>query len=602
MMMTDEEGSQLASPLLPPNGVDAVDDESPAARPTAPVEDRDDDDDRSAFRGRFLPRFGFAARPNAVVLSTFAVSVLMSFSIGLTVGIVPEILTDRYARIDRLDGGDDGVDGPLRPCWRYTSGTMPDSCTRGAVDAQTGSAYGTFVQNLLTFFFNAVIGSRSDEIGRRGPLIASVFLNALVPASLLAVELFENLNPVWFYASNAVTGLISFPSLIFATLADGCPEEHRAGRFARTMAGFYGGLAPTLGARMGHVAASWWSLGLGIAALLVSILFLPETVVEVTVVVANAPTTGDDSDDGAASDLASSSQRRCELRHHCERRDEEEQEAESDGLRTSSSASFPDDPPPRSRGEAFAAAMLRPLRETTILSRDGGLMLVAVASFLSAAVYSTDSSLVLFYIEENLNVREDDIASMFFLMGLLGAILQGIGLRPLVSFLGETRLLVLTFAVGTIHNLLYGIAVRKSEITVALSLSQVTKLNYPLLSSLASRRVGPTEQGRVQGALLGLNALAGAIGPVAMNWIYVQTRSGEHRHTGPGTMFVVASGLYLAGTFVACRIHAVFPASTATTTTALDDDDDEICDADESAGTGASSSEGSDEPGGIATI
>merc|ERR1712224_1190540 len=95
----------------------------------------------------------------------------------------------------------------------------------------------------------------------------------------------------------------------------------------------------------------------------------------------------------------------------------------------------------------------------------------------------------------------------------------------------------------------------------ALSLSQVTKLSYPLLSSLASQQVGDDEQGRVQGALLGLNALAGAVGPVTMNWIYIRTKDGRF---GPGTMFVLASSLCVIGTLVVGRIS---PSRKSTTTT-----------------------------------
>lgn len=199
------------------------------------------------------------------------------------------------------------------------------------------------------------------------------------------------------------------------------------------------------------------------------------------------------------------------------------------------------------------AVFLRPLREMTILNRDGVLRLVALGSFLQAAVYSTDSSLVLFYIEEQLNVREDDIAYMFFFMGVLGVVLQGIGLQPLVYCLGERGLLIVSFLSGTLHNFLYGVARNKATITAALSLSQLTKLNYPILSSLASQQVGLDEQGRVQGALLALNALAAALGPVSMNWIYERTKN-DSNYFGPGTMFLFASFLYLLGTLVVSMI------------------------------------------------
>ncbi|KAL3903582.1 MAG: hypothetical protein SGILL_010391 [Bacillariaceae sp.] len=181
-----------------------------------------------------------------------------------------------------------------------------------------------------------------------------------------------------------------------------------------------------------------------------------------------------------------------------------------------------------------------------ILCRSYFLRILTLASFLSAAVYSTDVSLVLFYIEDHLNVGDADIAQMFFVMGILGVLLQAMGIQPLVNCLGEKGLLIVSFLSGTLHNFLYGAAKNKTSITVALSFSQLTKLNYPILSSLASQGVGIDEQGQVQGALLAMNALAGAMGPVSMNYIYEKTK--ESSPFGPGTMFLLASSLYFLGT------------------------------------------------------
>mmetsp|Transcript_6929 Transcript_6929/g.16346 ORF Transcript_6929/g.16346 Transcript_6929/m.16346 type:complete len:149 (+) Transcript_6929:3-449(+) len=96
----------------------------------------------------------------------------------------------------------------------------------------------------------------------------------------------------------------------------------------------------------------------------------------------------------------------------------------------------------------------------------------------------------------------------------------------------------------------------------ASGLSQLTKLGYPILGAMASKRVEPSEQGRVQGALSGWNALAGAVGPVSMQKVYEHTRfHRSHRIDGhgdsligPGTMFLVLSAMYFCGTVVACLI------------------------------------------------
>ena len=488
-----------------------------------------------------IRRFLCDSARSKAVLAAFCVSMLLSFSIGLTVAIVPEVLTDRYARLYHGYSAEEQLHQQQLPppCWEFEKSLMPEACTRGADDALTGSAWGMFIQNMVIFFFNASIGSYSDVHGRRSLLIVSIFLNTLVPAALLAMQLIASMDPFWYYASNAFTGMVPYNALVFATLSDNCPEEYRAGRFATNLAGFYFGFAtaPTLALWMSsHTAASWWSLALSTVALAFSVVFLPETLPAITSVLAEEH----EETDPAAVEAAAATSTEAEV-------------FESNGCENNSSRT----PCPQTIG----AIVLRPVREMAILNRNGVMRLLALASFLAATVYSTDVSLVLFYIEEHLNVREDDIASMFFIMGVLGAILQGIGLQPIVYVLGEHGLLVLAFASGTLHNFLYGVARNKTTITVALSLSQLTKLSYPVLSSLSSRQVGLDEQGQIQGALLALNALGGAIGPISMNWIYERTKTSD-KYFGPGTMFLFASFLYFLGTIVISSIPSTVTGGT----------------------------------------
>eukprot|EP00531_Pseudo-nitzschia_arenysensis_P009591 CAMPEP_0116126244 /NCGR_PEP_ID=MMETSP0329-20121206/6232_1 /TAXON_ID=697910 /ORGANISM="Pseudo-nitzschia arenysensis, Strain B593" /LENGTH=701 /DNA_ID=CAMNT_0003620321 /DNA_START=78 /DNA_END=2179 /DNA_ORIENTATION=- len=483
-----------------------------------------------------LRKFLLDSLASKAVVSTFVISILVSFTIGLTVGIVPEILSDRYARLyhgyGASSGGKENNDlDRLLPCWEYDTSNMPEACVKGADDAQTGAAYAILVQNLLTFFFNAVLGSYSDTLGT---------LNALVPAALLAMEYIETLDPFWYYATNAATGFISFNSMVFAMLSDDCPEEERAGRFAVNFAGFYVGfaIAPMLPTYMSHTAASWWSFALAVILMIYSIVYLPETLP--SLVSENNPLDPSEAIEESSPLTLSESN----ANSSCERESSNNGSASNDGAISTPSTLL----------QSTKNILLSPFREMTVLNRTGVLHLVTIASFLSAAVYSIDSSLLLFYIEEHLNVREGDIAVMFLVMSIFGVILQGFSLQPLVYTLGEKGLLVLTFLSGTVHNFLYGVASTKTEITAALGLSQLTKLSYPLLSSLASQQVGLDEQGRVQGALLALNALAGALGPVSMNWVYEKTKDGTHKPFGPGTMFLLSSGLYFLGTIVVSQI------------------------------------------------
>jgi len=60
-----------------------------------------------------------------------------------------------------------------------------------------------------------------------------------------------------------------------------------------------------------------------------------------------------------------------------------------------------------------------------------------------------------------------------------------------------------------------------------------------------------SEQGRIQGALYSLSALASGLGPVVMRFVYHYTKDMHGRILGPGTMFLVASCLYLVAIYAA---------------------------------------------------
>lgn len=70
-------------------------------------------------------------------------------------------MTDRYARLNH--GYTDA-----RDCADYDVGEKPDECLDGSADAQTAVAIEQMVANGLTFLTSALIGSLSDEHGRKG--------------------------------------------------------------------------------------------------------------------------------------------------------------------------------------------------------------------------------------------------------------------------------------------------------------------------------------------------------------------------------------------------------------------------------------------------
>jgi Na+/melibiose symporter-like transporter len=327
-----------------------------------------------------------------------------------------------------------------------------------------------------------------------------------------------------FQAAYSFTGAVSFLSTTFAALSDVVPSEYRAATYGLLLSGYFGGysLAPTMAIILSSdTSVALFSLVFSFIAFFVAFCFLPETLPdEVRIENANLQMT----------------------------RNSEPVASTSEGTDDIIVVSSTDDVPRFRFGVIWMwHAATRPLREISILYRNRTLQLVSLGSLCSAMVYAIDTTLVIYYIEEMLNVQKSDIAIMTLALGIAGILIQGGLVQPITATLGEKGALILAFACGILHNFLYGSARTKYTIYAALILSQLTKINIPLLSSCASKEVDAHEQGRVQGALFAINAIGNAVGPVLVEFIY------HHRSTaklGQGSMFIYASIIYAIGTVV----------------------------------------------------
>jgi DHA1 family tetracycline resistance protein-like MFS transporter len=75
----------------------------------------------------------------------------------------------------------------------------------------------------------------------------------------------------------------------------------------------------------------------------------------------------------------------------------------------------------------------------------------------------------------------------------------------------------------------------------------------PPLQALRANTVPPTEQGRLQGAMGGLNALAGLVGPIAFTQLYAWTLA-QPGATG-GEAMLAGSALLAAATLIGATVR-----------------------------------------------
>jgi MFS transporter, DHA1 family, tetracycline resistance protein len=125
------------------------------------------------------------------------------------------------------------------------------------------------------------------------------------------------------------------------------------------------------------------------------------------------------------------------------------------------------------------------------------------------------------------------------ILGILGIFMQGFVLKHANSFFGERQLLMICFSLGAIHNAWYGLSRTKLSIFLAAAVGTVGAMAFPTISAIKANNVESSEQGRIQGALYSVSAIASAIGPMGMRFIYHYTKDGAW--FGAGSMFIGAS-------------------------------------------------------------
>ena len=109
-------------------------------------------------RESFIVQFAKTKGPPQI---TFLM-MLIAIGLGCTIGVVPAVMSDRFARLNH--SYEDDAD-----CSSYHDvSSKPMACFAGSADAQSAAASSNLISNALTFLTSSLIGSLSDEYGRKG--------------------------------------------------------------------------------------------------------------------------------------------------------------------------------------------------------------------------------------------------------------------------------------------------------------------------------------------------------------------------------------------------------------------------------------------------
>jgi DHA1 family tetracycline resistance protein-like MFS transporter len=211
------------------------------------------------------------------------------------------------------------------------------------------------------------------------------------------------------------------------------------------------------------------------------------------------------------------------------------------------------------RTRRFDWAHANPIGSLGMLARfpqvAGLVMVVLIANF---ANYVYPSVSVLFT-EYRFGWDERQVSGMLALVGVCSAIVQAGLIRRLIPALGERRTLLLGLACGICGFVTFGFAGTGWLFLLGVPISALWGLAAPATQALITRQVSPDAQGRVQGALMSLVALAGIFAPLSFAGtfgLFISDHAPVHL---PGAPWLLAAGLLFVALVVGWRFARPAP-------------------------------------------
>jgi DHA1 family tetracycline resistance protein-like MFS transporter len=126
-------------------------------------------------------------------------------------------------------------------------------------------------------------------------------------------------------------------------------------------------------------------------------------------------------------------------------------------------------------------------------------------------------------------------------VGVSFAIVQGGLVGPIVGSLGERRALMLALVSGAAGFTIYGLAATGPWFLAGIPVMAFWGLYGPSAQSLMTRRVNPSEQGRLQGALASVVGIANVISPFMFSRIFAASLGASRGWQLPGAAFLLSA-------------------------------------------------------------
>ena len=216
---------------------------------------------------------------------------------------------------------------------------------------------------------------------------------------------------------------------------------------------------------------------------------------------------------------------------------------------------LPESLPPERRIARFEWRRANPVGSLNFLRRHAELLDLAFINFLFFLAQNVLPSIFVLYAGYRYNWTPLVMGLTLMGTGALGVLVQLLLVQPVVTRIGERGTLLLGALGGAVGFALYGFAATGWFYIASAPVFALMNLMQPGLQGLMTRRVGPQEQGQLQGANQSLQGIASIIGPLVFGTVFAWAVRHDATLHLPGLPIFLAGGLLLIAFGFGLRIH-----------------------------------------------
>ena len=223
---------------------------------------------------------------------------------------------------------------------------------------------------------------------------------------------------------------------------------------------------------------------------------------------------------------------------------------------------LPESLPPESRRH-FSMRRANILGTIFQLGRYPGVPLLALGLFLWQLAHQVFPTTWAYYTKLRFGWSEFAIGLSLAYAGILMAAVQGGLAGRLIARMGESRAARVGLFIGAAGMVGYGLSSQGWMIYAVMCVSAFSGLIFPSMNGLLSRRMPPTSQGELQGAVASMMSLTTILSPLIMPRLFARFSSAGAAVYLPGAPYFAGAGLALASFLMVTFADSARSAATA---------------------------------------